>query len=99
MLEQLTFTEWVMIILIILILISIIIHLCVLDALRKAAPQSISEKIKTGLTGAADTVTKILKTLNIEGVGDAVNLVKELVTKPSDKKEVVSNEDEIATNS
>lgn len=99
MLEQLTFTEWVMIILIILILISIIIHLCVLDALRKAAPQSISEKIKTGLTGAADTVTKILKTLNIEGVGDAVNLLKELVTKPSDKKEVVSNEDEIATNS
>lgn len=99
MLEQLTFTEWVMIISIILTLISIIIHLCVLHALRKAAPQSISEKIKTGLTGAADTVTKILKTLNIEGVGDAVNLVKELVTKPSDKKEIVSNEDEIATNS
>lgn len=99
MLEQLTFTEWVMIISIILTLISIIIHLCVLHALRKAAPQSISEKIKTGLTGAADTVTKILKTLNIEGVGDAVNLVKELVTNPSDKKEIVSNEDEIATNS
>lgn len=99
MLEQLTFTEWVMIISIILTLISIIIHICVLHALRKAAPQSISEKIKTGLTGAADTVTKILKTLNIEGVGDAVNLVKELVTKPSDKKEIVSNEDEIATNS
>lgn len=99
MLENLTFTEWVMIISIILTLISIIIHLCVLHALRKAAPQSISEKIKTGLTGAADTVTKILKTLNIEGVGDAVNLVKELVTKPSEEKKVVSNEDESATNS
>lgn len=99
MLEQLTITEWVMIISIILTLISIIIHLCVLHALRKAAPQSISDKIKTGLTGAADTVTKILKTLNIEGIGDAVNLVKELVTKPSDKKEDVINKDEIATHS
>lgn len=98
MLEQLTFTEWVMIISIILTLISIIIHLCVLHALRKAAPQSISEKIKTGLTDAAKTLDTVFKTLNIEGVGDAVNLVKELVTKPSDKKEVVSNEDEIATN-
>lgn len=99
MLENLTFTEWIMIISIILTIISIIIHICVLRALRKATPKSITEKVKEGLTDAADTVTKVLKTLNIEGVGDAVNLVKELITKPSDKKEVVSNEDEIATNS
>lgn len=99
MLENLTFTEWVMIISILLTLVSIIIHICVLRALRKATPKSITEKVKEGLRDAADTVTKILKTLNIEGVGDAVNLVKELVTKPSEEKKVVSNEDEIATNS
>lgn len=99
MLENLTFTEWVMIISIILTIVSIIIHICVLRALCKATPKSVSEKIKTGLTDAAKTLETVFKTLNIEGVGDAVNLVKELVVKPSDEKKVVSNEDEIATNS
>lgn len=78
--ENLTLTEWIMIISIVLTIISIIIHLCVLRALKKSTNQSITEKIDGAISNLATTAGKVLKALNLDGVSDAIHLIKDLIT-------------------
>lgn len=78
--ENLTFTEWIMIISIILTTISIIIHLCVLRALKKSTNQTGTQKIDGAVTILATTAGKLLKALNLDGVSDVVHLIKDLIT-------------------
>lgn len=78
--QNLTFMEWVMIISIVLTIISIIIHLCVLRALKKSTNQTVTQKIDGAITNLANTAGKVLKSLNLGGVADVIHLVKDLIT-------------------
>lgn len=80
--EQLTFSQWLLIISILLTIISIIIHICVLRALKKSTNQGITDKIDGAITNLANTAGKVLKSLNLGGVADVIHLVKDLITTP-----------------
>lgn len=90
--QNLTFTEWIMIISIVLTIISIIIHLCVLRALKKSSNQSFTQKIDSAITNLAATAGKVLKSLNLGGVADVIGLVKDLITDKNPTDEVNKNE-------
>lgn len=80
--QNLTFMEWIMIISIVLTIISIVIHLCVLRALKKSTNQTVTQKIDGAVTNLANTAGKVLKSLNLGGVADVIHLVKDLITTP-----------------
>lgn len=79
---NLTFNQWILIISIVLTLISIIIHLCVLRALKKSTNQTVTQKIDGAITNLANTAGKVLKSLNLGSVSDVIHLVKDLITTP-----------------
>lgn len=81
--ENITTMELIALISIILTAISIIIHLCVLRALKSATNKSITEKIDGVITQLGGTVGKLLKALNLDGVSDAMHLIKDIITDAS----------------
>lgn len=96
--QNLSFTEWIMIISIILTLISIIIHICVLKALKNTTSKSVTEKIGGVAENLANTAAKVLKTLKLDGVSDVISLIKELITKDTPENVLKEKSEENGTN-
>lgn len=67
----------------VLMLISIIINICILCALRKNANSTIGNAIKKGVSTASDILAK----LNINGLADAINLIKDIVGNNEGEKD------------
>lgn len=73
-------------------IISIIIHICVLRALKKTSNTTISKQIGTVVENIADTAATVLGKLNLSGLGDVVGLIKDLITPiPQDDKTGAQN--------
>lgn len=77
-LKFILFIVWV-----VLTLISIIINICIFCALRKNAKGTMASAIKNGVETASDILAK----LNINGLGDAIELIKDIIALPEGGKE------------
>lgn len=64
----------------ILMLVSLIVNICLLVTLKKQGGKSISKAVKT----AAETAQDVLKKLNLNGIGDVIGLIKDIVSTPAD---------------
>lgn len=73
----------------VLMFISIIINLCILLALKKQSKGTITEAIKKGFSTANDIISK----LDINGIGDTINLIKDIITPITEDKGAKENDE------
>lgn len=64
-------------------LISIIINICLLVALRGLKKNTDKDTLSQTLLKGAETAGKIIQSINPTGLKDTIELVKELVTDPT----------------
>lgn len=95
----LTFNEYIILASIIIGIITILIHMAVLRRLSKLTKtEGVTDKIGDVAESLANSAAKVLKTLNLDGVADLVNLVKDLITNPEPAKTEGAGNDQDATN-
>lgn len=61
--------------------INITINICVFIALRRTSNKSIS----AGLEKGVETISKLLGSVNVDGVKDVIGLIKDITSNPDDK--------------
>lgn len=74
--ETILFIIWCL-----LMVINIIINICVFIALRRTSNKSIS----AGLEKGVETISKLLGSVNVDGVKDVIGLIKDITSNPDDK--------------
>lgn len=64
----------------IFMLVSLVVNICLLIAIKKQSSKSFSSAVKN----AAETAETVFKRLNLNGIGDVIGLIKDIVSTPTD---------------